>query len=29
MGRLFWKIFLGFWLTLVLHAIGVGIAVHL
>ena len=29
MGRLFWKIFLGFWLTLVLLAIGVGIAVHL
>jgi two-component system OmpR family sensor kinase len=29
MGRLFWKIFLGFWLTLVLLAIGVGFAVHL
>ncbi|MDY6978808.1 MAG: ATP-binding protein [Pseudomonadota bacterium] len=28
MGRLFWKIFLGFWLTLVLIAIGVGLAVH-
>ncbi|MFO8025462.1 ATP-binding protein [Thiohalophilus sp.] len=29
MGRLFWKIFLGFWLTLVLIAIGVGLAVHI
>lgn len=28
MGRLFWKIFLGFWLTLVLIALGVGLAVH-
>jgi len=29
MGRLFWKIFLGFWLTLVLLSVGVGTAVHL
>ncbi len=29
MGRLFWKIFSGFWLTLVLIAVGVGVAVHL
>jgi two-component system OmpR family sensor kinase len=28
MGRLFWKIFLGFWLTLVAVAAGVGFAVH-
>ena len=29
MGRLFWKIFLGFWLTLVVITAGVGVAVHL
>lgn len=29
MGRLFWKIFLGFWLALVLIAAGVGLAVYL
>lgn len=28
MGRLFWKIFLGFWLTLVLMGAGVGFLVH-
>jgi two-component system, OmpR family, sensor kinase len=28
-GRLFWKIFLAFWLTLVFIAAGVGVAVHL
>jgi len=29
MGRLFWKIFLGFWLTMLLVGAGVGISVHL
>lgn len=29
MGRLFWKILLGFWLTLIIMEIGVGIAVYL
>jgi two-component system OmpR family sensor kinase len=29
MGRLFWKIFLAFWLALMFIAAGVGIAVHL
>lgn len=29
MGRLFWKIFLGFWLTMLLIAAGVGVVVHL
>jgi two-component system OmpR family sensor kinase len=28
MGRLFWKIFLGFWLTLVIVSAAVGFAVH-
>lgn len=28
MGRLFWKIFFGFWLTMVLIAVGVGFGVH-
>lgn len=29
MGRLFWKIFLGFWLTLAVTALGIGVLVHL
>jgi two-component system OmpR family sensor kinase len=29
MGRLFWKIFFAFWLTLIFIAAGVGLAVHL
>jgi two-component system, OmpR family, sensor kinase len=29
MGRLFWKIFLGFWLSLVLISVAVGVAVNL
>lgn len=29
MGRLFWKILLGLWLTLVVTGVGVGLAVHL
>ena len=29
MGRLFWKIFLGFWVTLVFMGAGVGIAVYI
>ncbi|MGA7801848.1 MAG: two-component sensor histidine kinase, partial [Gammaproteobacteria bacterium] len=28
-GRLFWKIFLGFWLTLLLTGLAVGVAVQL
>ncbi len=28
MGRLFWKIFFGFWITLIAIALGVGITVH-
>ena len=27
MGRLFWKLFVAFWLSLVLAAVGVGMAV--
>ena len=29
MGRLFWKIFLSFWLTMVVIGVGVGVVVHL
>jgi two-component system OmpR family sensor kinase len=29
MGRLFWKIFVAFWLTLMAIAVGVGVVVHL
>lgn len=29
MGRLFWKIFLSFWLTMVVIGVGIGVVVHL